>query len=61
MKKITIILICLGVAGFLYWSDGHTSKVMEAGDKYTKCVQNEYGVTPFEWFQNYGEYPVCKI
>ena len=54
-------MICLGVAGFLCWSDGHTSKVMEAGDKYTKCVQNEYGVTPFEWFQNYGEYPVCKI
>lgn len=59
-KNIAIVtIIVAGMAGILTWSANRDEKVMQAADAYEKCVQDEYGVSPSNWYAEHGEYPTC--
>ena len=59
--KITYALTAIAlVIILLYWTGLRDTKLNEAMDIYTKCVEREYNTTPAYYFNQYGEYPECK-
>ena len=64
MKNLKVILITgVVVIGMFFILDGiahRDQQVMEAGDKYQKCVEDQYGMSPSYYYQETGKYPECK-
>lgn len=53
---IAVLLIYL----LLDWSNKKDIKVEQAAQRYEACVQEEYGITPRQFYLENGEYPTCE-
>lgn len=42
------------------WSNKHDTEVEQAAQRYEACVQEQYGVTPRQFYLENGEYPTCE-
>lgn len=64
MENLKIVLVSvvviIGMIFILNWSSKHDEQVMEAGDRYQKCVEDQYRTSPASYYQENGEYPECK-
>ena len=49
----------VAVIGFLSWADKHDEQVQEAATTYEACIQSEYNVMPYEYYNEHGVYPKC--
>ena len=56
LTLLVIVFVCLVLA----WSVDHDKKVMEAGDKYAKCVLENYHQSVGQFYLNNGFYPTCE-
>lgn len=50
------ILIIVGVN---VWADGHDAEVSRAAQAYQQCVEDQYHMTPIQWYEDHKEYPLC--
>lgn len=64
MKKLqTAALIIIGIAAIIAfgkWTAWHDEQINIAAEKYAACVRAEYGVEPYTWYAEHGEYPECS-
>jgi hypothetical protein len=60
MKNFIIAVIALAaIVGFFKWTTWHDEQISIAAEKYAACVRAEYGVEPYTWYVEHGEYPTC--
>ncbi|MFZ2152299.1 MAG: hypothetical protein WAV09_04285 [Minisyncoccia bacterium] len=43
------------------WTVDHDKKVEQASVRYELCVNNQYGTSPAQWYEEHGQYPVCDL
>jgi hypothetical protein len=61
-KTITMLVMLITIiALFINWSIEHDKQTGEAAERYEACVAKEYGQSPSEYRELYGEYPICNF
>lgn len=59
-KAILIMMAILATTGMiLNWSISNDKKVEQSAERYEKCINEEYGMTPRELQEIIGEMPRC--
>ncbi len=62
MKFEIFVYILVAIATivlFIAWSERQSERIMEASYIYEKCIIEEYGRGPAEWYMQFNEYPEC--
>lgn len=54
-----LILVVIVFFGIGMWTADRDKKVEQASARYELCVHNQYGMSPAQWYEEQGQYPVC--
>lgn len=62
-NKIAVGVMIVGAVGLAIILNmiamRHDADVMTSGDRYAECIQENFRMTPAEYYQENGEYPDC--
>lgn len=52
-------VVVLAIAGFVQWTHARDGELYRAAMAYERCVVEQYGMTPVQWYSEQGKYPRC--
>lgn len=58
----TIVFVAAGLAVIIsvnVWAANRDVEVGQAASAYQNCVEAQYHMTPIEWYEQTGQYPLC--
>ncbi len=55
------MIASIAIFGIIAWSEVHDKQIEVGAQIYEMCVQQKYGVSPANYYQEHGEYPTCRV